>query len=89
MKEIEVLIKNKYGLHARPSSLLANTAGEYKSEIRIVKEEKEVNVKSIMSLLLLAAGEGTKLKVIAEGEDEDAALEAIRVLIEDRKFDEE
>ena len=89
MKVIHVVIKNEYGLHARPSSLLANLASQFKSEIRLLKEDKEVNVKSIMNLLLLAAGKDTKLTVSADGNDEDKALEAIRELIEVRKFDED
>ncbi|MGC8765634.1 MAG: HPr family phosphocarrier protein [Brevinematia bacterium] len=89
MKEITVTIKNEYGLHARPSSLLASLANNFKSEIKIVKDGIEVNCKSIMNLLLLAAGKGTVLKVIADGEDEDEALEAIRELIEVSKFDED
>jgi phosphocarrier protein len=89
MKVIEVVIRNEYGLHARPSSLLANLASQFKCDIRLVKEEKEVNVKSIMNLLLLAAGKDTKLRVIAEGADEEQALSAIRDLIEVRKFDED
>lgn len=89
MKEIEVIIKNEYGLHARPSSLMANTASQFKSDIRVVKEENEVNCKSIMNLLLLAAGKGTVLRVIASGEDEESAILAIQELIEIRKFDED
>jgi phosphocarrier protein len=88
MKRISVTISNEYGLHARPASLLANTASQYTSEIRIIKEGKEVNAKSIMNLLLLAAGKGTIIDVTAEGTDDNDALEAIRFLIEERKFDE-
>lgn len=89
MKEIEVIVKNEYGLHARPSSLMANTASQFKSEIKVIKDDNEVNCKSIMNLLLLAAGKGTNLKIIAEGEDEDLAIVAIQELIEVRKFDED
>lgn len=89
MKEIKVSIKNEFGLHARPSSLMANTASQFKSDIQVVKEDSRVDGKSIMNLLLLAAGKGTVLRVIANGEDEDLALEAIRNLVEVRKFDED
>jgi phosphocarrier protein len=89
MKVIEVCIKNEYGLHARPASLLANTASQFQSNITIIKDEKEVNAKSIMNLLLLAAGKDTVLKLSADGPDEDGALSAIKELIEVRKFDEE
>ncbi|NPU99821.1 MAG: HPr family phosphocarrier protein [Brevinematales bacterium] len=88
MKQVSVTISNEYGLHARPASLLANTASQFTSEIRIIKEGKEVNAKSIMNLLLLAAGKDTVIIVSADGSDESDALEAIRFLIEERKFDE-
>jgi len=89
MKEITVIIKNEYGLHARPSSLLASLSSNFKSEIKIIKDGIEVNCKSIMNLLLLAAGKGTSLRIVADGEDEDEALNAIRELIEVKKFDED
>ncbi len=89
MKEIKVTVKNEYGLHARPSSLMANTASQYNSEIKVIKDDSEVNCKSIMNLLLLAAGKGTILRIIANGEDEIEAINAIRDLVEIRKFDED
>ena len=89
MKQIEVTIMNEYGLHARPASLLANLASQYKCEIHIVKEGKEVNAKSIMNLLLLAAAKDSVIALVAEGPDADAALEALRELIEVKKFNEE
>ena len=89
MKEIKVLIKNEFGLHARPASLLANTASRFKSDVKIIKDGSEVNAKSIMNLLLLAAAKGSELSISADGEDEDQALEALRELIEERKFDED
>ena len=60
-----------------------------KIEIKIIKDESEVNCKSIMNLLLLAAGQGSEMRIIAEGEDEEQALEALRQLVEVRKFDED
>lgn len=89
MKVIEVTIKNEFGLHARPASLLANMSNEYNSDITIVIDEKEVNAKSVMNLLLLAAGKDTIMKISADGDDEDTALEALKNLIEIRKFDED
>ncbi len=89
MKEINVTVKNEYGLHARPSSLMANVASKFKCDIKIIKDDNEVNGKSIMNLLLLAAGKGTILRVIADGEDEITAIEAIKDLVEIRKFDED
>ncbi len=89
MKEVELKILNEYGLHARPASLLANIASQYTCEIKVVKDESEVNAKSIMNLLLLAAGKDTTIKVVADGPDEDAAIVALKELIEVRKFDED
>jgi phosphocarrier protein len=89
MKEIEITILNEYGLHARPASLLANTASQFECDITIIKDGKEVNAKSIMNLLLLAAGKDTVIKVSADGKDADAALKALKELIVDRKFDED
>jgi len=69
--------------------LLATLASNFKSDIKIIKDGIEVNCKSIMNLLLLAAGKGTVLKIVADGEDEEEALKAIRELIEVSKFDED
>lgn len=88
MKEIVVTIQNEYGLHARPASLLANTAGQFQCDIQLVKDGNEVNAKSIMNLLLLAAEKGTELTLRADGDDEEAALDALKNLIEVRRFDE-
>ena len=84
-KEIE--IKNKLGLHARAAAKLVHTAARFKSSIKIKKGEEEVDGKSILGILLLAAGRGSVITVRAEGEDEAEALEAIEKLI-DGKFDE-
>ena len=89
MKEIEVEIKNEAGLHARPSSLFVQTAGEYDANVTVVSEGEEVNGKSIMGLMLLAAEKGRILKVVADGDDADAALEKIKQLVEVDKFGEE
>lgn len=89
MKQVNVTIQNEYGLHARPSSLMANLASQYKSEIKVIKDENEVNCKSIMNLLLLAAGKGVNLTIIADGDDEDKAVDALKHLVEVRKFDED
>lgn len=89
MKEVTVTVQNEYGIHARPASLLATLANSFKSEIKIIKDGVVVNCKSIMNLLLLAAGKGTVLKIVADGEDEEEALKAIKELIEVNKFDED
>lgn len=89
MKEIEVEIKNKAGLHARPSSLFVQISSQFSSEINVISQNEEINGKSIMGLMLLAAEQGRKLKIRAEGEDENEALEALKKLVEVDKFNEE
>ncbi len=82
MQEIEVTIRHKVGLHARPAALFVQTASKFKSDLKVLKGEREVNAKSILSVLTLGAGQGTILKLVAEGEDEDQAIEALRLLVE-------
>lgn len=89
MKTIEVEIKNKAGLHARPSSLFVQVASNFDSEIKVKYEDEEINGKSIMGLMLLAAEQGAVLTLTANGDDEDDLLDALKELIEDRKFGEE
>jgi phosphocarrier protein HPr len=88
-KEIEVQIKNNAGLHARPSALFVQTVTQFSSEIKIISNGEEINGKSIMGLMLLAAEKGRILKVVADGEDEDAVLAKIKQLVEVDKFGEE
>ena len=80
-------IKNKLGLHARAAAKLVHTAARFKSDIKIKKGEEEVDGKSILGILLLAAGRGSVVTVRAAGDDENDALNAVQELI-DRKFDE-
>ncbi|NME35987.1 MULTISPECIES: HPr family phosphocarrier protein [Fusobacterium] len=89
MKTITVEIKNRAGLHARPSSLFVQTAGNFDSEIKVKYEDEEINGKSIMGLMLLAAEQGSILTLTANGSDEDEMLEALRNLIEVEQFGEE
>ena len=84
-KDIE--IKNKLGLHARAAAKLVHTAARFKCDIKIRKGDEEVDGKSILGILLLAAGRGSVITIKADGEDEAAAVEAIQKLI-DGKFDE-
>lgn len=86
--EREFDIRNKLGLHARAAAQLVRIANQYASEVRLVREGQEVNGKSIMGVLMLAAPKDTRILVRASGEDADAALLAIGDLIE-RKFGEE
>ncbi len=77
----EFKITNKTGLHARPAALLVKTTGKFKSNIFISKDGYEVNGKSIMGVMTLAAETGSKIEVIIDGEDEVEAIEAIEDLI--------
>ena len=80
-------IKNKLGLHARAAAKLVHTAARFKSDIKIRKGDEEVDGKSILGILLLAAGRGSTISLKADGADERAALDAIENLI-NAKFDE-
>lgn len=87
MIERDIEIKNKLGLHARAAAKLVHTAARFRSDIKIRKGDEEVDGKSILGILLLAAGRGTTITVKANGEDEVDAVDAIEKLI-DAKFDE-
>jgi len=87
-KEAWVTIDNKLGLHARPAMAFVDTANGFKADIRVGKGDQEVDGKSIMQMMMLAATQGTRLLVRAKGDDADDALAALRELV-DRKFDEE
>jgi phosphocarrier protein len=76
-------ISNKLGLHARPSAQLTQTASRFASDIHITRNGRRVNAKSIMGVMMLAAGQGSTVTVDAEGEDAEAALQAIGQLIAD------
>jgi phosphocarrier protein len=85
--ERAIEIKNKLGLHARAAAKLVHTAARFKSDIKVRKGDEEVDGKSILGILLLAAGRGTSVTLRADGPDERDALDAIEQLI-DAKFDE-
>ena len=87
MIEKEVVIKNKAGLHTRPAAALVKMAARYKSEFFIIKDSLEINAKSIIGVMTLAAEHGSKLMLRFEGEDEEEACSAIVSLFE-RGFDE-
>jgi phosphocarrier protein len=80
----EVTIINKLGLHARAAAKLVTCASEYSSEIQLSNNDQSVNGKSIMGVMLLAAGQGTMLSLTADGEDENAAADALETLIRNR-----
>jgi len=81
MQERTVTIKNKLGLHARPAALLVQSAAKFKSRIKIWKDDQEVDGKSIMGLMTLAASSGSNLRIVIEGPDENEAIEALSNLI--------
>lgn len=80
----QIRIINQLGLHARAASKLVSTASRFKSTVRISKESKEVDAKSIMSVMMLAASCGTTVTLSIEGPDEAEALAALKALINDR-----
>lgn len=88
MREQEITIKNRAGIHARPASLIVQIANKFKCKIFFEKDSERINGKSIMGIITLGAGYNTKLKVIAEGEDEEEAVSSIVTLFENR-FEEE
>jgi len=88
MTERIIKVINRAGIHARPSALLVQTTKNFKSNIYIEKDSYRINAKSIMGIITLGAGYGTELKIITDGEDEEAAVEALVKLFES-KFEEE
>lgn len=84
----ELVVLNKLGIHARPAAMFVKTANRFNCEIFVEKEGERVNGKSIMGLMMLAAGPGSKLTIAAEGPDAARALAELEALI-NRKFDED
>ena len=81
MPEREAKIVNKLGIHARPAAEIVKTAGKFKSSITIVRDDLEVNAKSIMGVMMLAAEFGSMIVLRAIGDDADAALDALAMCI--------
>jgi len=84
----EVTIENKTGLHARPASLFVKTASKFKSDIMVDKNSKTGNAKSIISILSLGIGKGSRVKITADGPDENEAVVSLVELVK-TKFGEE
>ena len=84
MPSVEATIVNKLGLHARASAKLTQLASGFRSQIHLSRSGRRVNAKSIMGVMMLAAGKGSSISVEAEGEDAEAALSAIGALIADK-----
>jgi phosphocarrier protein len=87
MIKTRISISNKLGLHARASAKLTKLAGGFASEIHLSRNSRRVNAKSIMGVMMLAAGQGSEIEIEADGADEEAAMSALRGLI-DGKFGE-
>jgi phosphocarrier protein len=81
MPEREAKIVNKLGIHARPAAEIVKTAGKFKSSITIVRDDLEVNAKSIMGVMMLAAERGAVINLRATGDDAEAALDALCAVI--------
>jgi phosphocarrier protein len=88
MTNKKIRIKNRAGIHARPAALLVQTANSFDSQIFLEKDSERINGKSIMGIITLGATYDSEINIIAEGNDEDQAVEAIAKLF-DNKFEEE
>ena len=86
--EKEIMIINRLGLHARPAAMFVRIASRYRSEVWVEKEGEQINGKSIMGLMMLAAGQGSKLTIRCEGPDADKVMEELEELIQ-KKFNED
>jgi phosphocarrier protein HPr len=82
-----IVISNKLGLHARASAKLTKLAGSYQCDVHMSRNGRRINAKSIMGVMMLAAGQGTEIEIETDGADEAAAMAALRALI-DEKFGE-
>ncbi len=82
MKELEITVKNETGLHSRPADVFVRTAKLFESDIKISKDEKTANAKNIIKVILLNVSQNDTIRISAEGADEDAAIEELKLLIE-------
>lgn len=82
MTEQEVTVKNKTGLHARPAAMFVQKAGKFKSDIVLLKDDREANAKSIMSVMALGASQGSVVTIRAVGPDEETAVRELISLVE-------
>jgi len=83
----ELLVQNKMGIHARPAAMIVRVTNKFKSEVYVEKEEEQVNGKSIMGLMMLAAAKGSTVKFVATGTDAEQMLTELEALFA-KKFDE-
>ena len=84
MRSTALTISNKLGLHARASAKLTKLAGTFRSEIHLSRNGRRVNAKSIMGVMMLAAGLGSEVLLETDGPDEDEALRALQALVDDK-----
>ncbi|MCC5834120.1 MAG: HPr family phosphocarrier protein [Opitutales bacterium] len=84
---VELTVKNKMGIHARPAAMIVRIANKYPADVVVEKDDEQVNGKSIMGLMMLAAGSGSKLRFTANGDSAEKMLEEMKSLFE-RQFDE-
>ncbi len=89
MQEVTLTVRHKVGLHARPAALFVQTAKQFKSDVHVSKDSRDVNAKSILHILTLGAGQGAVVTIRAEGEDEAEAVAALTQLVEDNFGEEE
>jgi phosphocarrier protein len=82
LKCADLEIRNRLGLHARAAARFVHTANRYRSKVTVSRGGRRMDGKSILGILLLAASQGTRLEVCAEGDDEDACLSALQALVE-------
>ena len=83
----ELLVQNKMGIHARPAAMIVRVTNKFKAEVHVEKDDEQVNGKSIMGLMMLAAARGSKVKFVATGPDAEQMLTELDALFA-RKFDE-
>lgn len=86
-KSIELTVSNKMGIHARPAAMIVRVANKYSADVIVEKDDEQVNGKSIMGLMMLAAGSGSKLRFVATGNDAEDMLKEMEQLFQ-RKFEE-
>lgn len=86
MKEVTTKIIDPSGIHARPATVLVNAASRYGSEVRLGYGTNEVNLKSIMGVMSLAVPSGAEVRIIAEGDDAEAAVEGILTVLREQKL---
>lgn len=88
MVKMMIRVQNRAGIHARPAAIIAQLANKFKSELTLSKDGVDINAKSIMGIITMAASYDTEMELISEGEDEKEAAEAIKALF-DSKFEED